>query len=670
LIPVPIAKDTLPPIISKITFESQTCAVLEFNEAIKIQNPVFRLKGDTISRWVEKINSHSIRFYSVKPWPCNDTFQLEVSGFLDTQNNPIGSAGLNLFYPCLRDIQLGELVVTEIMHNPSSFNLWLPPIKYVEIFNQSSCGLWLTNSKICDAVSCATLPNYWLLPNKPIVLFNASDSLVAGKNLKSVGIPVAKLPSFNTTEDSIILLNSSGSAIYRNRYKQEFHQKPFDAGGYSLERSYLDSNHGHWLNWQSNRSSGGSPGHVDTCPKIPRPPICKWSLALVNKTTEQLTLTSLHTIPIETLKTVVFQILTTNNETIPFVPKIIENSSNLSRWLIPTQILSLITIPCKLIVRANFSHHRIATIDTLEIIDESKAINPNKSDLIVSEIQFNGSTSDLDFIEIYNPGEFPVDLSSMAIRYYHNDSIPTWQLTCSQPHYILPPKKCIVLCNDAEKLKLSHPDFPMVSAMENPLFSGLYADFGLIELFNMRSFESIHLAGYNSNWHNPNLEKTEGISLERVGQGQDAVNPWNWHSHSDFFLTNKIPIRCNHIESTNEKQAIQNCSPGIFKEWKKTDNHHQFRLNRPYINPNGSFNYLCLEYQLPMPDCLVQLKILSSTGGLLSIPVPKDILSFTGCLCFPPVTTNNLPKGAYLLSVKCLFPNGESVNKLLPFRIL
>ena len=670
--PIPNQRDTTGPTLKRAQIASNRKIHLEFNEAIKLHATRIQSHLNSHILSIFQLNEKSAYIESSIDWPCNDTFYITILNITDTLNNPTLTITIPLLYPCIQEIQLGEIVVSEIMHNPGSYTFWLPPIKYVEIVNQSSHGLWLTNSKICDAVSCAKLPDYWLLPNKSILLYDESDTQRVSKPFKSMGLPITNLPNFNTLEDSIILYNSSGSAFYRNRYRQEYHQTPFVGGGYSLERAYPTTANSHWLNWQSNRFHGGSPGYIDTCPIQPVPPSVSWLYALVNPKTKELFLPSTQPIEMELIKRMLFMIITDSNDSIIFSPNLIEVTSNYSLWQCHDSILTYLSAPNHLVIGSYKWHYRVPCFDTLEIIDELRIITAEKNDLMITEIQFDADAQDLDFIEIYNPTEFPIDLSSLAIRYYHDDSTPAWQLPFTAPHRILPSKHCLLLCKDAETIRLNHPDLPMNTAMENGLFQGLYADFGLLELFNFQVFKTIHLAGYNSNWHNPNLTNSKGISLERVGTFSDAVQPWNWHSHSDYFLKNSKPLPCNQGQNKQKQPIIQsqNCSPGIVKEWKIMDSKSQFKLNRQLINPYGNHNYLCLEYQLPMPDCLIQIKLLSTSGGLLSVPVARDLIAFTGCLCFPPSTTNKLPKGAYLLSVKCLLPTGETLHKLLPFSIL
>ncbi len=665
----PIKFDSTAPKLTKFQWLSNQSALLEFDETIDIDSSSCQWIGDTTKLTLYKINPRLAKVFSPKKWPCNDTFSLLYQKITDTLGNTSHLQKINAFYPCLIPIQLGEITVTEIMHNPPSNHAWLPPIKYIEIQNTHTQGRWLTNAKICDNLSCATIPNYWLEPKQLLVLYDAKDTMFVNASFKSISLPIPSFPSFNSTEDSIIIKNQMGNTVYQNEYRVEYHQEPFQLGGYSLEKGIVNPAASTWMNWQSNTETGGSPGYLDTCSKVPNPPQNQF-LYSVNQDGTHISLYSIRPFTFEILERLTFTIINDQGIKNPIYPKLQSIESTVSDWLIEINDRQFLKPNYKLIVHYYPYHNQFPLDDTLEIITISAIKNANAQDIIVTEFQFNAPQNSLDFIEFYNTTNVPLNLTNIALRYYYDDSIPRWQIPIATKNYILPAKQCLILCKNAELLRKAYPDLPLQFTVENPIFNGLSADFGLLEIMDISTFTRIHLAGYNSRWHHPEIENTQNITLERVDQGSNATHSWNWISHQRNKIENSPPTSCSTNANPHASDSYTFMSPGYYRPLILSKDPTWFHLNNKKLQYSSSHNYLCLEYKLPMPDCLIQAKILTLSGQLISIPIQKDRIAFNGSLCFPSSNTQKLPKGLYLLSIRCLLPNGQLVQKQLPFSIL
>jgi hypothetical protein len=670
--PRPIIKDTIPPVIQDFVLKTTSKAWLIFNEPINIDSARCQIVDSLNLCILKKLNYTTVEITTPRPWPCNDSFRITIQGLRDSVYNYSKNEVINAFYPCLKNINRGELIVTEIMHNPVKTNQQintLPPIKYIELTNTSNHGLWLTNTQICDAVSCAKLPKYWLKPKQLIVLFDNKDSNKISNDFKKISLPVPNFPSFNTTEDSIIIKNNNNEIIYQNRYRQEYHQEPFHLGGYSLERAYNKPNELHWLNWQSNIGIGGSPGFVDSCIRISPIPSQLFSVALL-KQSNQIEIHCNQPLSPQQWESIEISCIDSQKKSLILTTYVTNINANKATINFPTSNFSQLINNTQLFLKAPLYYMLESVKDTIDLIHESTIKTPTTADLIFSEIQFNATDNAFDFLEIYNKSNSALDLKSIVIRYYNEDSIPRWQIPINSTNAILPPKQCLVICKDAEIMRQHYPDLSMVKIMENPIFNGLNADYGLIEIMDISSFTRLHLAGYNSSWHHPELDETQNISLERVGTNASATNPWNWRSHGNRNIQNLLQNPCNtNSGSANNHQSACN-SPGFHQEWLIKDNSATFKLNQWKLFQASSNNYLCLEYQLPMPDCLIQVKMLTVSGQLVAVPVQKERIDFNGNLCFPASTTAKLSKGAYLIAVRCLMPDGNIIQKHLPFSIL
>ncbi len=672
LIQKPITNDLTGPEALNISWKSSNSAWIEFNESIRIDATRCLISDSANIGICKKINHNTLEITSLKPWKCNDSFWIYILNIADSSKNTTKICSIRTIYPCILPIKRGQIIVTEIMHNPPKYGqnpVGIPPIKYLEIQNTHSQGLWLTNAQLCDAVSCTKLPNYWLKPEEILVLYSAKDSNLVPRDFKKISYPVVNFPSFNTTDDSIIIKNQKSEIIYQNRYREEYHKEPYHLGGYSLERAFLNPTITPWLNWQSNNQIGGTPGYIDSCIRIPTLPKNIFSAAVFNENKE-IEIQCIQPLIKQQWETVEFYAQDSLEQNIKIDVSLQASNSTYARFLLKTPSIRDVMFNNQLLISAKLFSEIIPFVDTVFLINQSEIKKPTTQDVIISEIQFSTTENGIDFLEIYNKSNTPLDLRSLAIRYYYNDSIPRWQIPISEINRILLPKQCLIICKDAEIMHLNYPDLPMNRVMENSIFIGLNADFGLLELFDIQTFTRLHLAGYNARWHHPEIDQTQNISLERVGVAAAATNPWNWRSHGKYQTQNRLSNPCYKDSSNSKEEGLKFCSPGFHKEWTILENSSTFKLNQWKFQQSSNQNYLCLEYQLPMPDCLIQVKMLTVSGHLIATPIQKERIDFSGNLCFPANSTAKLPKGAYLISVRCLLPDGNTIQKQLPFTIL
>ena len=147
-------------------------------------------------------------------------------------------------------------------------------------------------------------------------------------------------------------------------------------------------------------------------------------------------------------------------------------------------------------------------------------------DVLINEILFNPASGGSRFIEIINPGQKFINLSTLAIGRItgtHNDIYPTGI------NEILAPGDIVVFSPDPSDIQSRY-------TVPNPL--KLYAS--SLPSWDDKSDHAAIIAGgeiidsftYSSAWHHPAISDQNGVSLERISTASSTSSSSNWHSAS------------------------------------------------------------------------------------------------------------------------------------------
>jgi hypothetical protein len=151
-------------------------------------------------------------------------------------------------------------------------------------------------------------------------------------------------------------------------------------------------------------------------------------------------------------------------------------------------------------------------------------------DLLINEILFNPFTGGSDFVEIYQAGSRPIDLSTIEIAegYGKGDSVYNAFRLSDEP-FLLLPGELICLTKDVAFQKAAY--FPPADAyfLKMAGFPG-YDDAAGECVILTDSGVVLDRFLYYDDFHYPSLVDDEGVSLERISLETPASDPFNWHS--------------------------------------------------------------------------------------------------------------------------------------------
>jgi hypothetical protein len=267
---------------------------------------------------------------------------------------------------------------------------------------------------------------------------------------------------------------------------------------------------------------------------------------------------------------------------------------------------------------------------------------PIQGDVLITEILFDPVTNGEDFIEIYNQSGKIINLSGSKIGNLSRNQ----EIKISKD-LLMPPRSYLCLTPSAEIIKqiYSPPNEAMIISQTLPLFN---ADMGKASLINEKGI-LIDSLTYNSRQHNPLLNNTKGVSLERI-RTTDGRFTSLWTSG---------------IKSTNYG------TPG-YENSNTTGNAGSatFELVNKTFSPNGDGvkDQIILSYNLQKPGFIANITIYSETGHLVKKLSQGELLGSDGFISWNGLNDNLESEriGVYNMVLKAFHSDGETIEAIFP----
>jgi hypothetical protein len=155
---------------------------------------------------------------------------------------------------------------------------------------------------------------------------------------------------------------------------------------------------------------------------------------------------------------------------------------------------------------------------------------PVAGDLIINEILYDPLDGCNDFIEIFNTATYAVSLDSCAIADATGGEMNTPDFITDR-QLLLMPGEFLVLTRDGRNLPQFYPNANINALWTVEAMSDFTSDD--VVYFVLPSGEISDVVQYNSDFHFPLLNTTDGVSLERIAYDRSSDDPTNWHSAAE-----------------------------------------------------------------------------------------------------------------------------------------
>jgi hypothetical protein len=520
----PIVYDVTAPILISATAINSLQVDVLFNEpldpisAALISNYVINPSVSILNAAVDIVNA-SLVHLTISPSLINGTnYTLTTTDIADISTNISGNQFSDFSYLIAEIPMPGDVIINEFIADETPSE-GLPMVEYVEIYNKSSKYFNLQGWKLGDASSLGTIQTAWLAPGEYKVLCSTAN---VDTFTMTTAAAVTSFPSLNNAGDNIVLIDNAGIRLDSISYNSDWYHDPLkENGGFSIERINSNDPCSDGDNWRASVADiGGTPGQINS----------------VNDPTADTQ------IPYIT-------------ELLAFSPNFLEihfsegmDSTSLANALIAVDpnltiqnnyILSAHPSMMTLAFNENFIGSQEYTIELQNVGDcwmnttnfggiFALPENPIPGDIIFNELLFDPLTGGYDWIEVYNNSEKLLDLKDWQIANYDNDTISNHKIIGN--HFYLKSGEYAVLGKDSMFVKQNYPasisgtfvfsETPSMNVDSSTIYL-IYAD------------QIIDKVSYSDSWHFKLLDKTDGVTLERMDPKGKTDDKNNWHSAAE-----------------------------------------------------------------------------------------------------------------------------------------
>ena len=521
-------RDTISPFLVDSKFINDSLFEINFNETVKGFNLInnFHLiqTNNTAVGFNANIDSSIFQVELANKVNSGDTLKFLFKDIQDLNSNSSDTILCNLVFLRLDNISIGDLVISELMCNPSGANN-LPAVEYVELYNNSNKYLTTKSLTLSDPTSTGIFSNDTICPHCYVIFTSAAGKL----QLEANGIDakvISGFPTLNNDGDELVLKDSSNVLDVLNYNSTFYHDEFKSQGGWSLEKIQLDYMCTNVNNWNASCDArGGSPGFANCSNNF----FIDSDYPMVQS---------------------VF-VVDSNHVSVVFNEEINSDSLSINDFIIDEQInplaidtdekyTSKITLQVNLLLLPNEIHYLqlndIIDCNGNRMLRDSKykfgvGASPIKGDLIINEIMFNPNDNCVDFVELYNKSDEIISLkncsccrrNSTTNQIEYNSKITTENL-------VVMPNDYLVLANTEDYFYQCYPTAQIIKTMYYQLPS-MNDDKGSILILN-ESATIIDELNYSDDQHSQLLIANEGVSLERINAETSTSNHKNWTSAS------------------------------------------------------------------------------------------------------------------------------------------
>ena len=496
---VPIS-DNEPPLVSSFTFRNDTLTV-HFNEPLdtsSIEKSNF-LSTLSISGFVKK-NKTNIQIVFSEHALLGEIHSLNISQIQDCFGNLVVENSIR--FGLGKSPSLHDLVVSEVMYDPSPVQNGLPNQEYLEIYNRTDVLIEAKNLKLIRGSAQATVTELLLEPHSFVLLVHSGSTSLFPDSIRVAGVSGwDALP-----ENAFIQLFEDSVLIDELAYSKDFQDDDKDEGGFSLERADFENfcASSDRLFKSSLSTFGGTPGYANTTD------------ITIDKTPPRINLYGIEndTLQITFSENIDNQIITgqlfSELELASF-----QTEANHAYVTFDEEILSGKTYQFSLSDIADcFENTRSMDIEFF------KGQSPGQNDIIISEIMADPSNP-LDFfpaveyLELYNRTDKYLQLDQLIISVNGSSKV-------SLPLVQLPPKEYLLISGAGEG-SFSDSIF-WISTESNGLLPNSEASISLLDGNNLISKIEYNSSSYQLGKNNG------GYALERTDLDNFCAGATIWTS--------------------------------------------------------------------------------------------------------------------------------------------
>ncbi len=245
---------------------------LSFSDIISYQGGNSSLENSAQSIVIDSIltSPQTIDVYLEDSIILGEVYFLSLEGFLDCASLPLNLNDIPIAIP--DQASTGDIIINEILFNPRNGG-----IDFVELYNRSDKNIDVGSLKLAN-IENDLIANQEIISNSGTLTLLAKNYIAISTNnlitleqypnaLTQNLWEINDMPSYATSEGSVLLLNPSNDVLDRLDYTEEMHFALLnDFNGVSLERIFFDAPTQDLENWHSASEVEGfaTPGYKNS----------------------------------------------------------------------------------------------------------------------------------------------------------------------------------------------------------------------------------------------------------------------------------------------------------------------------------------------------------------------------------------------------------------------
>lgn len=494
-----------------------------------------------------------------------------------------------------------QVVINEIFADESPV-VGLPESEFVELYNNGPTAVDLNGWTFTDGTSSvATLPAFTLLPDSFVILCANADQ--ADYAVFGDALGLGSFPSLNQGGDNLELYDASNTLIDFVYYEDSWYRDADkDDGGWSIERIDPEFACLNAENWRASEDpSGGTPGREnsikgtfnDVTPPtlITAFPTSGGSLVHVefSEIMDEFGLLDVSQYSIEPAIGILGVL--TSGPTSTGIDLMLQGN-------LQPRIVYCLTVNGVKDCAGNEMVNQEVCFGLAEPIEPG--------DVILNEILFDPTSGGSRFVELYNLSDKVVDLSTLFIsrRDLVFDTLYSTDVISDNSLLLLPETYICLTEKKDSTISTYKPIDPSTIYEVGDLPSFGSEDICVIWTDSQVVIDELH---YNDDWHFPNLDSDDGVSLERIDFNRATQDENNWHSAASTDNYGTPGYRNSQVlvpEGSNEVWL----QPETFSP-----------------DQDGLDDHLSINYKFPEPGWNLKVTVYDNKGRLIRI-VQENIL--------------------------------------------
>lgn len=575
------------------------------------------------------------------PFTNGTTYQLTISSIEDLASNVLVTVTEPFIYVIPSPAGYRDVVINEFMCDPTPF-VGLADAEFVEVYNTSSNFIDLTGWKLGDASSFGTVGNHVIAPGDYALLVSTTNASLFA--FYSNVVTVTSFPSLNNSGDEIILQDANEVVIDQLSYDLSWYQdEDKEDGGYSIEQINPFASCVNPSNWKgSDDVLGGTPSTQnsvfddtpdETGPGLVSIEILGAQTVLVNmsEALDAAAISASNVLIEPSLSVVAASALAPSNNalTVSFGAPI------------DTGVVYTLTITG--IADCEGNPQGSDSTGTFVL-----PFDADSGDFVINEVLFNPYTGGVDYVELVNMTDRPLNLKGWLLANYdEEDGISSLRMITSQ-NYAVEAGGYALITSDTSNVMMNYIQHGIGNFIQASLPS-YNNDSGTVYLLNVDSLVAERFS-YTEDMHFSLLSVVDGVSLERLDVNRPVNDMGNWHSAAQTVGFGTPGLRNSQYFPTSQAVGEVSTEPEIFSPF----------------DSDGYNDLLNIYYKFPGPGFVGTIRIYDSNGRPIKQLASNELLSTEGTYTWNGTTDKGEKAriGMYVILFEAFSDSGEkSVHK-------